>query len=214
MTEQVYEPHWDGSRTKYDRETARRYDRQRYGGLRGRIKNWLHARILRRAFREVPSGSLVLDVPCGTGRFTDWLCGRGYRVVGVDISTEMIDVAREKQAGALGYVTADVLHLPYADKSVDATLTVRFFHLVPSWMRVDVYQELARVTRKRVVIGINCNKWALKTLGRRLRGWTSNYWMSRSELTEELEHGGLEVLRIHSKGGPLSTLWVVVCRPM
>ena len=162
----------------------------------------------------MPPSSLVLDVPCGTGRFTDWLVDQGYRVVGVDISPEMIQVAREKDTGAMGFVTADVLHLPYADKSVDATLTVRFFHLVPSWMRVDVYQELSRITKQRVVIAINCNKWALKTLMRRLRGWTSNYWMSRSELADELARGGLEVLRIHSKGGPLSTLWVVVCRPM
>lgn len=41
-------------------------------------------------------GNRVLDIGCGTGEFTIMLAKNGYEVTGVDISTEMLMVAREK----------------------------------------------------------------------------------------------------------------------
>ena len=38
----------------------------------------------------------VLDVCCGTGLLAQELIARGYRVVGVDASEAMLDVARER----------------------------------------------------------------------------------------------------------------------
>lgn len=43
----------------------------------------------------VPQGALVLDVPCGIGRYSVELAEKGYRVVGVDISPPFIDRAKE-----------------------------------------------------------------------------------------------------------------------
>jgi SAM-dependent methyltransferase len=46
-------------------------------------------------------GSHLLDAPCGNGRLSLELAGRGYRVTGVDISEEFIEEARTS-AAALG----------------------------------------------------------------------------------------------------------------
>ncbi len=40
--------------------------------------------------RQVPPGGLVLDLGCGTGEMSRWLAGHGLRVVGCDISPEML----------------------------------------------------------------------------------------------------------------------------
>jgi len=42
----------------------------------------------------------VLDLACGTGNITLPLAGRGYRVTGLDISPEMLSLARQKAAAA------------------------------------------------------------------------------------------------------------------
>ncbi len=41
--------------------------------------------------------NLVVELGCGTGSFTEELAARGYDMVGIDNSWEMLDVAREKQ---------------------------------------------------------------------------------------------------------------------
>ncbi len=43
-------------------------------------------------------GAHLLDVPCGNGRLAFELARRGYRVTGVDISSEFVDEARSTQA--------------------------------------------------------------------------------------------------------------------
>ena len=50
---------------------------------------------------------LVLDLGCGTGSITNILARRGYDMIGVDVSCDMLNVAREK-AAAEGL---DVLYL-------------------------------------------------------------------------------------------------------
>jgi SAM-dependent methyltransferase len=43
---------------------------------------------------QLPPGAQVLDVPCGTGRHSLELATRGYRVTGVDITSQLLDDAR------------------------------------------------------------------------------------------------------------------------
>ena len=45
-------------------------------------------------------GTKVLDVACGTGEFTVRLAKRGFDVAGVDLSEEMLSIAREKAEAA------------------------------------------------------------------------------------------------------------------
>ncbi len=200
-----------------DAGVAGEYDVLRYRGLfRGTAKQALHERTLRKALKDVPKGGIILDVPCGTGRFTNFLLSEGYRVVGADISPEMIAEARRKVPGApenlLGFQTCEVERLPFADRSIDCTLTVRFLHLVPNELRQKVFQELKRVSKGLVVLCVNVDKYALKNLVKRARGKGNPSWVSQRELRAELEAAGLKVDRIHSKFRFLSTLWVVVCR--
>jgi len=62
-----------------------------------------------------PSGGGILDAGCGTGHQAAALARKGYRVVGADISEEMLEVAR-RNARAVG---ADVQFVctPYASLS-------------------------------------------------------------------------------------------------
>jgi demethylmenaquinone methyltransferase/2-methoxy-6-polyprenyl-1,4-benzoquinol methylase len=76
---------------------------------------------------RVGPGDSALDVCCGTGDFAFALrraIGPDGRVVGVDVSEEMLDVAREKCGRNQLYVefrTGDVLTLPFPDGEAAGT---------------------------------------------------------------------------------------------
>ena len=40
---------------------------------------------------------LVLDLGCGTGNMTDFLAAKGYDMIGVDYSEDMLEIASEKK---------------------------------------------------------------------------------------------------------------------
>jgi len=44
---------------------------------------------------------LVLDLACGTGSLTCLLSDKGYDMIGIDVSAEMLAIARQKDAGIL-----------------------------------------------------------------------------------------------------------------
>jgi SAM-dependent methyltransferase len=61
----------------------------------------------------LPSGSRILDVPCGQGRHAHLLAEAGYRVDGLDYSTHLIDLAKERGTGRmLRYTRGDMRRLP------------------------------------------------------------------------------------------------------
>jgi len=72
----------------------------------------------------LPSGSTILDAGCGVGRHAIELARHGYRVVGVDISSGMLDEARRlaSQAGVeVEWVQADISKFRLL-KPVDAAI--------------------------------------------------------------------------------------------
>ena len=54
--------------------------------------------------------ALVLDLACGTGRMTREMAGRGYDMIGVDGSEDMLGVAFERSIGkGILYLCQDIL---------------------------------------------------------------------------------------------------------
>ncbi len=75
--------------------------------------------------RGVQVGARILDAGCGAATFTLELARRGYRPCGLDLSAEMLAVARGRvnDAGlALPLVRGDILALPFRRQSFDGVL--------------------------------------------------------------------------------------------
>jgi demethylmenaquinone methyltransferase/2-methoxy-6-polyprenyl-1,4-benzoquinol methylase len=94
----------------------------------GRDQAWRRAAI--RAAGVTPE-TQALDVACGTGDLTRLLSHAGARhVTGADFTPEMLEVAQAKSAeaiesGAIEYVQADAMALPFEDRSFDV-VTIAF----------------------------------------------------------------------------------------
>jgi demethylmenaquinone methyltransferase/2-methoxy-6-polyprenyl-1,4-benzoquinol methylase len=99
---------------------ARRYDLVNTVLSGGTDAGWR-----RRAAREAglsPGGS-ALDVACGSGKLTAELgriAGPNGRVVGLDFSPQMLEIARRDHPG-IEFIEGDALKLPFDDASFDAS---------------------------------------------------------------------------------------------
>ena len=123
---------------------ARRYDTVNTVLSMGTDGGWR-----RRAARETglrPGGS-ALDVACGSGKLTAELArvaGGAGRVVGLDFSARMLDVARRDHP-ELEFVEGDALQLPFDDATFDASTIA--FGLRNLSDPVRGLREMARVIR-------------------------------------------------------------------
>ena len=87
------------AKSKYrDVRTAEHYDQTRFTGMLGRIKLKRDRDLVSRALREAVPIDCLLDLPCGTGRFTPVLEELAGKVVSADISLEMMNVAASRKA--------------------------------------------------------------------------------------------------------------------
>jgi ubiquinone/menaquinone biosynthesis methyltransferase len=76
------------------------------------------------------AGARALDLATGTGDIAFALAGRGVRVVGLDITPRMIELARAKANGARGFpagetrfLVGDMMALPFANQAFDVVTT-------------------------------------------------------------------------------------------
>ena len=75
---------------------------------------------------RLPAGARILDVPCGFGRHAVALARRGFRVTGVDISSDLLAQARETAASkgvSVEFRQADMRRMAYRQR-FDAVLNL------------------------------------------------------------------------------------------
>lgn len=75
---------------------------------------------------KLPTASSILDLACGTGRHAKLLAEKGYRVHGVDISEEMLKIAKKWESGnKLVFTHGDIRNVRLG-KTFDVVLSL--FH--------------------------------------------------------------------------------------
>lgn len=116
---------------------------------------------------RVRAADRILDLGCGTGRYTVQFLARGYHVVGLDLSRAMVEVARGKAAPHAGpgrWAQAEMAHLPFRDGSFDVvTCVLAAMHLAVS-ERPRVFAEVARVLRPGGRFVLTCKNAAFERL--------------------------------------------------
>lgn len=90
-----------------------------------------------------PDAGRVLDLACGSGPVSREVAGPGRTVIGLDLSADELELARERGPGP--WVRGDARRLPFADESFDAvTSSVGLVVVQPL---DDVVAEIRRVLK-------------------------------------------------------------------
>ncbi len=77
---------------------------------------------------DLKTGSTVLDLGCGNGALTEQLKNKGFHVIGIDASEELLNIAR-RNCPDTDFIKADATSFSL-DESVDAVFSNAVFHWI------------------------------------------------------------------------------------
>jgi SAM-dependent methyltransferase len=158
----------------------------------------------------LPAGT-ALDAACGTGRYSEYLAGRGHQVVGVDSSPEMLDRARTRVPQG-EFLLGDLHRLPLPDDTVDLVVSGLALAHVPEL--APVMAEFARVLRPGGHLVISDAHHELVLRGSVVRalgpagepGLVATYRHTPGDFLRAALPAGLQVRRCEEPQGPVREL--------
>lgn len=100
--------------------------------------------------REInPVNKSVLDVATGTGSLAIELSKSAERVVGIDLSSKMLEVAeRKRRNDNLSFLQMDASRMDFEDDEFDVVTISLGLHDMPPEIRTAVLEETKRVLKK------------------------------------------------------------------
>lgn len=209
---------------KYDQEHAQRYLRKHQTGLARKLSHLRDLQLARHALALVGEPGLVLDLPCGAGRFWPLLAEKPNRVIiGADNSQDMINTAFASQPQDVVkrvqplHTSAFDIALP--DNAVDSIFSMRLLHHIgEAEHRLTLLREFHRVTRDSVIVSLwvdgNLKGWKRKRAEQRRaarheeQGYQNRFVLPRATVEAEFREAGFRVQK-HLDFLPLHAMWRV-----
>jgi len=198
-----------------DDSVAADYDSHRFKSKRRAARNQSKWEAIQAALKVARPVKKMLDIPCGTGRFTPDLARQGYHMIGADISVPMMSEARKlgSEGNLYGYVQADAENLPFPDNSLDCIMSIRFMHHIDPGTRIRILRDMARVSCRWVIIDYR-HRYSFRYRMRAVKlklGLTKRVLprVSREELKHEFSAAGINIAEVIPVG-KFSDKWIVV----
>jgi len=146
--------------SKYDQEHSINYHLKHQKGLRRRLTNWREQAMAREGLKLAGSPQIILDLPCGAGRFWPLLASDPNRTLyAADNSRHMIETATRFQPPELvsrfTHFQTSAFSIELSDASVDTIFCMRLLHhIVREEDRLAILREFHRVCRDSVCLSI------------------------------------------------------------
>ncbi|QXI25412.1 class I SAM-dependent methyltransferase [Pseudomonas iranensis] len=190
---------------KYDDQHAQRYLRKHQQSLGRRLSHWRDEQVGRKALALAGDPGLVLDLPCGAGRFWPMLAEKPNRVIiGADNSESMIKTALQGQPAEVVkrvqplHTSAFDIALP--DNSVDSIFCMRLLHHIgEAEHRRVILREFERVTRDSVIVSLwvdgNFKAWKRKRAerDRPSHDYQNRFLIPAATIEKEFEQAGFRI---------------------
>lgn len=109
---------------------------------------------------SINKGSKILDVGCGSGRFSIKAAQMGYNITGLDITSEAITAASNKAKNLkldnVHFLVGDMTYMPFSDNEFDYVFCPRFsINAVATFQkRQKAISEMVRVVKPEGIVYI------------------------------------------------------------
>ncbi|MCS3837524.1 ubiquinone/menaquinone biosynthesis C-methylase UbiE [Pseudomonas sp. JAI111] len=190
---------------KYDDPHAQRFLPKQQNGLGRRLSHWRDEQLARKALALAGEPGLVLDLPCGAGRFWPVLAEKTNRaIIGADSSESMLKVAAKAQPAdvikRIKRLQASAFDIGLPDNAVDCIFCMRLLHHIgEAEHRMTVLREFERVTRDSVIISLwvdgNFKSWKRKRAEKQ-RGqesYQNRFVLPAATVEKEFEQAGFRI---------------------
>jgi len=172
------------------KELVEHYDQRHFGGKGGQFVFWKDCTALEH-LTPSPLG-LVLDVPCGTGIYSQVFQQMGGNVIAADASRLMLEKNAQRQSD-IPKVLCDANRLPFREGAFDTVVTVRLFQHFSADGVTTFLRELGRVTKTDGLVIFDTFRWSprrMRILKRFFKG--EIYVYSHPEVIEMIARAGLK----------------------
>ncbi len=145
--------------------------------------------LLKRLLAGFSRARTLLEVGCGTGRFTRWFGEQGLQVMGLDQSSPML--AEAVRLGGPPCVLGDALALPFLDGAFDLVALITTLEFVTD--PAQVLAEAVCVARHGLILGV-LNRQSLLAWRRERSGealWQMARFFTPAELVRLLQQAAV-----------------------
>lgn len=98
---------------------------------------------------ELKGNEIVLDFGCGSGRFSYWIAPRVKKVVGLEITHEMIELAeRHRISENVEFMVYDGVHFPVMPYPIDLVLSVGVLQIMKGELLKNTLSGLVQYLKK------------------------------------------------------------------
>jgi len=195
---------------KYDQEHAQQYLHKHQDGVARRLSHWRDIQVARHALKLADEPNLVLDLPCGAGRFWPLLAEQPNRVImAADNSAAMLATARAAQpaevVARVNTFQTSAFAIDLGPNAVDCIFSIRLLHHIQhAEHRLAMLREFHRVSRDTVIVSLwvdgNYKAWKRRRLEQRraAEGQTAQnqnrFVVARAVIEGEFKQAGFQII--------------------
>lgn len=184
-----------------EQEMEKTYDGISCKYLKVQKDDWEDKKYVNSFISYLKPNSSILDIGCGTGELLEYFSSLGFKMMGIDISQEMVDISKKRVTNSR-ILKMSLYDISKIDEIFDGVVATFVFVHVPKEKICDVIRSIT-CKLKRDGIFFTVFTTSLKEglqkemLDRNYNYYAVNY--SKDEIIGILEKNGMELLDVFSE---------------
>ena len=179
---------------------AEMYDTERFSTIQGTYTDRTQKEIVL-GMANLWNDKKILDLGCGTGRFSIEIAKQGTKVTALDPSRSMLEqVERKKNNAEINSINGHGYELPFKDSTFDGCVCINVINHIEDYNKL--IREISRVLRKDGFVIMNFSNFFsfylpiafyVNLAKRSIQGDIYTKWFTRAEIKKCLTTAGFEI---------------------